>query len=43
VRRGDQHEAGPLPGKLEKHDFRIVKFGGIFECHLNQRAILAGS
>ena len=31
----DQLEAGPLPVRLEKHDFTLVKFGGIFACHLN--------
>jgi hypothetical protein len=39
----DQLEAGPLPGRLEEQDFTLLKFGGIFACHLNQRAILVGS
>jgi hypothetical protein len=39
----DQLESGPLPGRLEKQDFTQLKFGGIFACHLNQRAILVGS
>lgn len=39
----DQPEAGPLPVRLEEQDFTLSKFGGIFACHLNLRAILVGS
>jgi hypothetical protein len=31
----DWLEAGPLTGRLEKFDFTLLKFGGIFACHLN--------
>jgi len=37
----DQREAGPLPGRLEEHDFALLKFGGIGTCHLTLIILVA--